>query len=246
MKNWFDQGGKAYAAFRPQYPPELAQFLKSCVPSGEIAFDVGCGTGQLTYLLADHFKTVIGTDPSADQISNAAKKANITYKAAPAEKLGGEDGSVDLITAAQAAHWFDRPQFYKEVRRLAKPEATLALISYGVLSFEDAALDRLFSTFYHDEISPYWPPERTLVDSGYQTIDFPFDEMTPPPFNITLEWDRDQFLGYLSTWSATRKAREAGQEKVLHRFADQLNEAWEKPPSKQIIHWPIHMRLGMV
>ena len=70
--------------------------------------------------------------------------------------------------------------------------------------------------------------------------------MTPPQFTITLEWGRDQFLGYLSTWSATRKAREAGQEVVLHRFADQLNEAWEKPAMKREIRWPIHMRLGKI
>ena len=115
---------------------------------------MGCGTGQLTCLLANHFKTVIGTDPSADQISNAEKRANIIYKTAPAEKLEGEDSSFDLITVAQAAHWFDHAQFYQEVRRLAKPKAMLALISYGVLSFEDAALDGLFSTFYQEEISP--------------------------------------------------------------------------------------------
>ena len=88
-----------------------------------------------------------------------------------------------LITAAQAAHWSDLPRFYDEVRRIAEPNAILALISYGVLHL-DGALGERFEQFYWQEIGPYWPAERKLVDSGYATIDFPFAEFAGPPIAI--------------------------------------------------------------
>lgn len=71
-KNWFDQGGQAYARFRPEYPPALAAYLASLAPDTALAVDVGCGNGQLSKLLAAHFEAVAGFDPSEDQIAHAA------------------------------------------------------------------------------------------------------------------------------------------------------------------------------
>lgn len=242
-RNWFDQGGQAYARFRPEYPPALAACLASLAPNDGIAVDVGCGNGQLTQLLAAHFEHVVGLDPSADQIANAIPNARIDYQCAPAERLPLPEASATLITAAQAAHWFDLPAFYAEVRRVAMPGAILALVSYGVLSLEPA-LDERFKKFYWDEIGPYWPPERTLVDSGYATIDFPFEEIAPPALEIRLDWTLDQFLGYLQTWSAVRKAREAGQDALLLDFASDLAGLWGDPQVKRPVVWPIAMRIG--
>ena len=72
-RNWFDAGGSAYALFRPEYPAGLSTFLASTVKGQGRAVDVGCGNGQLTCQLADHFTTVVGIDSSEDQIANAAK-----------------------------------------------------------------------------------------------------------------------------------------------------------------------------
>lgn len=242
-RNWFDQGGQAYARFRPEYPPELAAYLASLAPDRGLAVDVGCGNGQLTQLLAAHFGQVVGLDPSADQISNAIPNERIDYRCAPAERLPLPDASATLVTAAQAAHWFDLPAFYAEVRRVALPGAILALVSYGVLSLEPG-LDERFQTFYRDEIGPYWPPERKLVDSGYATIDFPFEEIAPPALQIRLDWTLDQFLGYLQTWSAVRKAREAGRDGLLLDFAGDLARLWGDPQAKRPVSWPIAMRIG--
>jgi SAM-dependent methyltransferase len=246
-RNWFDQGGQAYARFRPEYPPELAAFLASQAPDGRLAVDVGCGNGQLTQLLAPFFDRVVGLDPSADQIANAAPDERIDYRCAPAEQLPLPDASASLVTAAQAAHWFDLPAFYREVRRIGVPGAVLALISYGVLALDpalDPALDARFQTFYWDEIGPYWPPERKLVDTGYATIDFPFEELARPSLDIRLEWNLSEFLGYLSTWSAVRSAREAGQEALVMQFADDMAQAWGEPDRRRAIAWPINMRIG--
>lgn len=242
-RNWFDQGGRAYARFRPEYPRELAAWLASLAPDHDTAVDVGCGNGQLTQLLAPWFNKVVGLDPSADQIANAIPNERIAYRCAPAEQLPLLDASASLITAAQAAHWFDLPAFYREVRRIARPGAAVALVSYGVMKLE-AELDERFQKFYWDEIGPYWPPERKLVDSGYATIAFPFEELAPPALEIRLDWHLSEFLGYLTTWSAVRSAMEAGREDLLIAFANDIGAAWGDPNRRRPVRWPINMRIG--
>jgi SAM-dependent methyltransferase len=242
-RNWFDEGGRAYARFRPEYPRALADFLASKAPDRRLAVDIGCGNGQLTRLLAPHFDKVVGLDPSADQIANATPDERIEYRCASAERLPLPDASASLITAAQAAHWFDLPAFYREVRRVGTPGAVVALISYGVLTLEPR-LDARFQRFYRDEIGPYWPPERKLVDTGYATIDFPFAEIAAPALAIRLEWHLNEFIGYLLTWSAVRSAREAGREGLLIDFANDIADAWGDPNIRRTISWPINMRVG--
>jgi SAM-dependent methyltransferase len=244
-RNWFEQGGRAYARFRPEYPRQLAAFLASAAPDNQLAVDVGCGNGQLTRLLAPYFSRVVGLDPSADQIANTIPNERIAYQVAAAEQLPLPDTSASLITAAQAAHWFDLPGFYREVRRVGVPGAILALISYGILKLEPELNDR-FQKFYWEEIGPYWPPERKLVDTGYASIDFPFEELAPPSLDIRLEWHLSEFLGYLLTWSAVRSAKEAGKEALLMEFANDIAQAWGDPDLKRSVSWPINMRIGRV
>jgi SAM-dependent methyltransferase len=215
------------------------------VPSRRLALDVGCGNGQFTRRLAEAFDSVIGLDPSAEQIAHAAPHPRVTYGVAPAERLGAGIGGVDLITAAQAAHWFDLPRFYAEARRVAAPGAMLALISYGVMRF-DADLEARFQQFYTADIGPYWPPERRLVDEGYRGITFPFREVAPPRIDIVREWNFAALLGYISTWSAVRNAREADKDLVLERFSQEFLALWGDPESTRTIRWPIAMRAGML
>lgn len=242
-RNWFEQGGGAYARFRPEYPPQLAAFLASRAPDERLAVDVGCGNGQLTQLLAPHFDRVVGLDPSADQIAHAVPDPRIDYRCAPAERLPLPDGAASLITAAQAAHWFDLPAFYAEARRIAAPGAVLALISYGVLRL-DPVLDQRFQRFYRHEIGPFWPAERKLVDSGYAGIDFPFEEIAWPALHIQVDWNLPQFLGYLGTWSAVRHAKDANRGELLLAFADDIAQAWGDPMMERSVCWPINMRIG--
>jgi len=244
-RNWFDGGGQAYARFRPVYPPALAAYLAAVAPDRRLAVDAGCGNGQLTGLLADAFDAVVGVDPSADQLANAAPHPRIRYACAPAERLPVADGSASLVSAAQAAHWFDLPAFYGEVRRIGVPGAVVALVSYGVPVLP-APLDARFQAFYADEIGPFWPPERKLVDSGYATIDFPFEPLAPPPLDIRLDWNLDEFLGYVGTWSAVRAAREAGHGALLARFGQDLARDWGDPAARRTVRWPINMRVGRV
>ena len=242
-RNWFDQGGNAYLRFRPEYPPELAQFLASLAPGTTQAVDVGCGNGQLTIRLAANFGAVLGVDPSAEQIANVTEHPRVEYVRAAAEHLPVADHSAQLITAAQAAHWFDLPRFYEEVRRVCVPQGVLALISYGVMHL-DEELESRFSRFYWEEIGPYWPEERKFVDSGYADLPFPFEEKPSPRLEIVKKWNLEELLGYVSTWSAVHRACEAGREDISQAFAVDLMKLWGSSLQYRQVRWPINMRLG--
>lgn len=246
LKNWFNQGGRAYARFRPEYPAVLARFLAETAPDCDRAVDVGCGNGQLTVQLAHHFNDVVGLDPSADQIANAIAHSRIRYICAPAESIPLPDHCADLITVAQAVHWFDLPRFYDEVRRISRQNAVVALVSYGVLRLESAELNERFNRFYWQEIGPYWSPQRKLVDTGYADLPFPFTELLAPEFSIGHAWKLGDFLGYISTWSAAQRLIEAGREDILETFFADLSRLWGPDEHKRPVTWFINMRLGRV
>lgn len=243
MRNWFADGGEAYARCRPTYPDALPAFLADIAPDRGLAVDVGCGNGQFSCQLARHFNEVIGLDPSEDQIRHSFPHERARYVQAPAEESGLPDTSASLITAAQAAHWFDLPRFYAEARRIAVPGAVLALITYGTPKC-DAVIDARFQAFYRDEIGPYWPPERRLVETGYADIDFPFAPLGWPAMAIRREWDLAAFRGYVATWSAIRRAEEAGARHLVAQFLEELEELWGDSAMTRIVVWPITMRLG--
>lgn len=205
---------------------------------------------------------MIGLDPSAEQIQQAEfayrnklrdvsynndsseRGTNqITFIRSPAESIPFADNSADLVTAAQAAHWFDLAKFYSEVKRVAKRGAILALISYGVPELDDA-LNACFSAFYWNDLQVYWPPERKLVDEGYRTLDFPFDEFKAPELAISCSWDLPSFLGYLATWSAVRHAHLKGNAAILTRFTENIETLWGNPDIKRSINWPLSLRIG--
>src|SRR5689334_22090747 len=153
FKDHFSSRSADYAAYRPTYPRAVADYLASLCPAPDVALDVGCGTGQLSVLLAENFRSVVATDASARQIESAVPHPRVDYRVAAAERSGLPDRSVDLVTAAQAAHWFDLPAFYAEVRRVGKAGAVLALVTYGVVQ-ADPEVDPVIQRFYKDVIGP--------------------------------------------------------------------------------------------
>ncbi|MCW4465158.1 class I SAM-dependent methyltransferase [Glutamicibacter sp. MNS18] len=241
--NWFRSGGDDYARYRPRYPERLVGQLVSLAPGRSVAVDVGCGNGQLTTMLAEHFDEVIGVDPSRDQIAHAVAHERARYLVAPAEDLPVSDACADLVTVAQAAHWFDLPRFYTEARRIAVPGAIIALLTYGE-PILPSGLNPRFLRFARDEVGGYWPAEIRHVQQAYRSLHFPFDEVEMEPVDIELQLDLPQFLGYLSTWSAVRAAAAAGQGHLLEGFASELGQLWEDPQRVRSVLMPLHLRVG--
>jgi SAM-dependent methyltransferase len=242
FKDHFSGRSQVYAASRPTYPPELGAYLAANSPSRGLALDCGCGNGQLSVLLADHFDHVVATDASAQQIAAANPHPRITYRTAAAEASGLEPATADLIVAAQAAHWFDIEAFYAEARRVAKPGALLALVAYGVLHVDGEA-EAPVQEFYWRTVGPYWPAERRHVEEGYRTLPFPVPELPQPDLAIERQWTREQFLAYVDTWSSVKEAEKAVGRGPVDAFAEVLKPVW--PDGEQLtVRWPITVRAG--
>ncbi|MES2772991.1 MAG: class I SAM-dependent methyltransferase [Bacteroidota bacterium] len=242
MKDNFSPHAKAYAQFRPSYPPELFQWLSSLAPSKRSAWDCGTGNGQVAAQLSSHFETVYATDISQSQIDNALSRPNIIYSLQPAEHTSLADNSFDLITVAQAIHWFQFNQFYAEVNRTIKANGVLAVIGYGLLEIcED--IDAIIRHFYREVIGPYWDAERRYIDEAYQTIPFPFPEIEAPSFSMQYQWTTEQLLGYLNTWSAVQHYIKKHGRNPLDEVESQLLSAWNDHSTK-LVRFPLLLRIG--
>lgn len=243
-KDYFSRQAKTYAAFRPTYPESLYEFIFAHLKGNDVAWDCATGNGQVARRLADHFKTVYATDISRAQLENAQQAKNIDYSTAAAEKTTFKSAQFDLITVAQALHWFDLPLFYDEVKRTAKQGALLAVWGYGLVGI-DAQVDPLFNDFYSREVGPYWDEARKLVENQYADILFPFQEIECPDFSIEVGWTLDKFAGYLRSWSATQKYIIANAGDPVEKFRNALTDVW-KPEEVKSVRFPVFMRLGKV
>ncbi len=126
-KDLFSNQAELYAKYRPTYPKELIEYVVSFVNKKETALDCATGNGQAAILLAASFQKVFATDTSLKQIDQAVKYPSVTYLREEAEKTSFDDNSFDLITVAQAYHWFEFDAFYAEATRIGKPDAIVAV-----------------------------------------------------------------------------------------------------------------------
>ena len=211
----------------------------------DVAWDAGCGSGQLSTLLPARFARVIATDPSADQIAQARAHPGVEYRQVSAEASGLEAGAVDLAVAAQAAHWFDLPRYYTEVRRVVRPGGLVALLAYGVVHV-DRDLLAIVDRFYWQTLAGFWPVERKIVEEGYRSLPFPFAELQAPAFAMAATWSLAQLLGYVRTWSAVQAIeRERGGD-AYAGFARALSAAWGDPATRRDVRWDLTVRAGRV
>lgn len=244
MKDRFSSDPKGYAAFRLGYPQALLDFVLAHTPGRNAAWDAGTGNGQFAKMLAEHFQRVEATDISEKQLQEAAIHPKIRYSKQPAEKTDFKVGSFDLITVAQAIHWFDFERFYEEVIWVAAPGGMLAVIGYPLLSV-NPEVDAVLLEFYTHTVGEFWDKERRYLDEGYWTIPFPFKEVAAPRFEMTYEWNADQMIGYLGTWSAVKNYREAKGDDPVAGVEPALRAAWGDG-QVHLVHFPMILRLGSV
>jgi SAM-dependent methyltransferase len=245
FKDHFSGHSAGYARARPLYPDALFDHLAAIAPARGTAWDCGAGSGQASQALASRFRTVIATDASASQLAKARRTPGVLFAAATAERAPIRDASVDLIAVAQALHWFDFAACFAEARRAARPGGVFAAWCYGncrVTPAIDLAYDRLYSAL----VGPYWPPERAHIEDGYSSIPFPFPPIPGPAFAMEAQWDMEEFLAYLETWSAVQYFRKAKGEDPIALIRPELERAWGDPAQARRIVWPLTLKAGRV
>jgi ubiquinone/menaquinone biosynthesis C-methylase UbiE len=244
LKDYFSSHSSIYAAFRPTYPDALYEFIFKYLSEKNKVWDCATGNGQVADYLAHHFTEVYATDLSQQQLNNAVQAANIFYSLSSAEKTAFRNREFDLITVGQALHWFNLKEFYAEVNRVGKPNSLLAVWGYERCSV-NAEIDILFSDFYTNIVGPYWDPARKLIEEEYKSIEFPFDEIIAPKFQISLRWTLEHYTGYLSSWSATQKYIKTKGIDPLPDLLERLKNHW-KSGEIHTVTFPVFLRLGKI
>ncbi|CAF0883316.1 unnamed protein product [Rotaria sp. Silwood1] len=211
-----------YAQCRPTYSTDIIKKIldylsvKHTIKDDDLAIDIGCGTGQSTLLLAPYFRRIIGYDISEYQINKANEDnthSNINYKVIIGNDIPHEDSSLTIIISGQAAHWFDLPHFYNEVKRTLKINGVLALFGYAFVQIhgrQSERLNEIITNFYQNTLDGYVQKESKEVYFGryrdekfhipLSSTDFIRDESVI----IQCKWSIRRLLGYITSWSGTQ------------------------------------------
>ena len=242
FKDHFSEASEEYSDYRPSYPAALFEYLSSVTKSHDRAWDCATGTGQSAISLSNYYSEVIATDASETQIKKSVAKKGVTYKVALAEDTDIESNSIDLITVAQALHWFNINAFTREVNRVLNPDGVLAIWTYNLLNIRPE-IDDVVNHFYGEVLDPYWPEERKIVEDGYKDINFPFQEKQPPSFQMETYWNLQQLIGYLGTWSAVKRYQKETGVDPVDNVQDKLAGIWGQPDNIFTVKWPLTVRL---
>ncbi|MBA0831469.1 hypothetical protein Goarm_015935 [Gossypium armourianum] len=258
MAGLFDQQADLYLDARPTYPFQWYSMLAACTLHRSLAWDVGTGNGQAAIGVAEHYEQVIGTDVSEAQLQHAIPHPKVKYLYTPLSisdeellsSIGGEN-SVDLITVAQAVHWFDLPKFYSLVTRLLrKPGGIVAVWCYNDIAVSPT-FDPVMKRF-HDTTLPYWNPNIQYVFDGYKTLPFPFEsvglgsEGQPLALDIPKKLSFEGFLRMLRSWSAVVTAKNQGVDLLSENVVKELKSAWGGSNLVRSIAYKAFMLAGKV
>ncbi|MBL0128750.1 MAG: class I SAM-dependent methyltransferase [Flavobacteriales bacterium] len=242
-ENFFAAIAKEYARLRPRYPEALFTYLASVAPSRQLAWDCATGTGRSASALVEHFDSVVATDISEELMGQAEPQERIAYRKADALASGLDAGSIDLITVANAMHWFHGEPFVQEVRRVLKPGGVIAAWSFAFAQITPE-VDRLTRKLHSEIVDPFWIEPNRIVEHGYKDLHFPFDPIDPPAFDMISRMDLDSLEGYLRTWSASTKFRAARGIDPIGLVHEELLIAWGDPAKVREVHWTLNLRVG--
>jgi len=244
-KDLFSNQASLYAQYRPGYPRELYEYILQQVNNRQRAWDCATGNGQAAVELAGYFEQVMATDISEKQLQQAQPHEKITYLVSTAEQTPFDDNSFDCITVAQAYHWFRFDVFEKEVHRIAKQGAVIAIWGYSLVVCEDEAMNTLINTFYRETVGPYWDRERKYIDDQYTTVPFPYEPLPSKDFKIQVQYNRQQFIGYLNTWSSVQHFIKAHQYNPVDELTAAIEQVWPGEDSRSF-YFPLFLKLGRV
>jgi len=220
--------GQAYAQARGGYHSDLYNLIVKHHTStgGELdtLLDVGCGPGPATSGLATFFAHSTGIDPSEGMIAVARSVPSLTrtgepvrFEVSTAEDLGAGltppvvEGTVDLITAATAAHWFDMPRFWARAARVLKPGGTVALWTVGEMAIHPSvpnadAIQAAVDHFNEVDLAPFMEPGNLLARRLYQDMPLPWTLAEP-----LAEFDKGAFFRKEWNQGAPEEKGETGE-----------------------------------
>lgn len=248
MKNPLDRfstQATQYRKYRPVYPDELYSEILRHVAQADTCWDCGTGNGQVAAVLAKHFRQVEATDISQKQIDQATRLENINYSKQRAEQTDFDDNQFDLITVAQAIHWFDFERFNAEVKRVGKPDGLMAMWGYGLISVTPE-LDRVIHHFEKEIVGPFWDVERRHIDSHYETIPFDFESVsTNRTFQIEAEWNFAHLQGYFESWSCVQNYIRENEENPVPSLMQKLKTLWPRDDGQKV-RFPIFLKMGRI
>ncbi|XP_063682607.1 uncharacterized protein LOC134817398 [Bolinopsis microptera] len=214
-----------YVKYRPKLPVEHVKTIVELLGRRpEVWLDVGCGPGTSTQQIIGHTDKLVGIDVSDTQVAVANKTfqhPSLSFVQGSCEKLPAEDCSVDVITAVQAAHYFDLPAFFKEVGRTLKSKGVVSLICYPDPHFPTSpTLTSALDHINHTYLRPYFPDSRShYFSTKYSNITLPFTQHHQHSLQIGLPISYPSLLDILSTWSGFQNLcdeREITLEQGVH------------------------------
>jgi SAM-dependent methyltransferase len=167
----------------------------------------------------------------------------VEYHVEPAEHVSLDGSSADLVTVAVAIHWFNFDEFYREVRRVLKPGGVLAVWTYSFTEISPA-VDQVVRQYYYETLRGFWPERIHYLEEKYETLPFPFEEITSPSFVMERDLTLAQYAGFLDSWSATQRYREQKGHHPLEIIWDQLSAAWGNEGAPRLVRWPLYFRIG--
>lgn len=230
-----------YAASRPSYPDELYDWVASEVTSHRLAWDCATGNGQAAIHLVERFERVIATDVSEAQLAQAFRHPRIDYRQASAEESGLERVSVDVVTVAAAAHWFDSARFLAEVERVLRPGGLLVVWTYHVGRVGEP-FDEILGPFYFELLAPYFEPGARLVDGGYADLPLSGEPVDPPRFEAVAHWRFEDMRRFVASWSGARTFQNRHGEDPFERIREPLSVLWTDPDERLPLRFPLHVK----
>ncbi|KAI8181024.1 putative methyltransferase [Colletotrichum sp. SAR 10_75] len=226
FRKYTAEQGKFYAKGRPVYDDCLYDIIidhhKSTGGKLDTLLDIGTGPGTVARGLGPRFKEVIGLDPAAGMIAAARSFGGVSGNSEPirfdvstAEELGSNlspavaDGSVDLVTAATAAHWFDMPGFWAAAARVLKPGGTVAIWSGSSMYIHPSVpnhehIQGVLNEFRNQHLVPYMVQGNHIGETLYEDLPLPWTVENP-----IREFDQSTF--YRKEWNKDGIVDEDGE-----------------------------------
>ena len=242
-KDKFSVQAEIYKKFRPVYPEKLYELILKATANRDVVWDCATGNGQVANVLSKYFNKVYATDISEQQLKHAIQCDNIIYSVQRAEHSTFSDQQFDLITVAQAMHWFDFDAFSKEANRVLKDDGTICVWGYGPLKMENK-VGELVDKFYKDVVGPYWDDERKHIDEGYKNVKLNFKHIEiHNEFAIEEQWTIEQLQGYFDSWSSVQNYIAKNNINPVPDIMKEIAKVWGNK-ERFTTRLPIFMKIG--